>query len=119
MVFPLNEKFPPKDLGDFHLFLGIEVKRFGDSLHLSFQKYIKHLLSKTGMQPSKLVKMPMISDSLISKYDRNPLTNPTKFRSIIGALLYCVIKRPEIVFVINHLCQFFHALTKEIEQLPK
>ena len=36
----LEREFAPKDLGDIHYFLGIEVKRSRDGLKLSQERYV-------------------------------------------------------------------------------
>ena len=40
----LSVEFALKDPGDLHFFLGIEVKKHGDSLHLSQKKYATDLV---------------------------------------------------------------------------
>ncbi|XP_073351893.1 uncharacterized protein [Aegilops tauschii subsp. strangulata] len=46
----LGAEFALKDLGDLHFFLGIEVKRHKDGLHLSQEKYATDLVKKAGLQ---------------------------------------------------------------------
>ena len=46
----LNSEFALKDLGDLHYFLGIEVQRNGDGLHLSQEKYATYLAARAGLQ---------------------------------------------------------------------
>lgn len=45
-----NQKFSLKDLGPLHFFLGIEVKKIKEGLHLCQHKYIKHLLDKISLE---------------------------------------------------------------------
>jgi histone deacetylase 1/2 len=45
----LQGEFALKDLGDLHYFLGIEVKRQGDGLVMSQQKYAMDILLRAGM----------------------------------------------------------------------
>lgn len=70
------------------------------------------MLAKTGLDSSKLLKTPMVSCSLIPKYDGTPLTNPSLYRNFIRALKYCVITKFEIAFIVNRSCQFFYAPTE-------
>lgn len=39
-----------------------------------------------------------------------PLSDATKYRSIVGAL-YFTLTRPDICYAVNKVCQFMHALT--------
>lgn len=53
---------------------------------------------KVGFESLKPLKTPMIFGSFLSKYDGSPLTNPTLFHSIVGALQYYIVTRLEIAF---------------------
>ncbi|XP_019156991.1 PREDICTED: uncharacterized protein LOC109153597 [Ipomoea nil] len=39
--------------------------------------------------------------------------NPTHYRRIVGALQYLTIKRPDLSYSVNRLCQFMHSPTDE------
>ena len=49
----LSNKFRIKDLGSLKWFLGIEVKRFKESIEISQRKYFEKTLSKFNMQDCK------------------------------------------------------------------
>lgn len=49
---------------------------------------------------------PMISSSKLSKVGSTAVNDPTEFRSIVGALQYVTLTRPEISFSVNKVCQF-------------
>lgn len=106
----LGTKFEVKDLEPLHFFLGIQVSRSHSGLHLSQTKYIRDLLTKTNLLDSKHVATPMALQPL-SLYDGDLLLEPTSFRSLVGALKYCTMTRPDISFAVNKLCQFLHAST--------
>lgn len=40
------------------------------------------------------------------KNDGEPMSDPTLFQSLVGALQYLTFTRPDIVFVVNYACQF-------------
>jgi hypothetical protein len=63
------------------------------------------------MIEAKQSKTPCISGSKLSKLKGEPLTDPTPYRKIVGALQYCTLTRPEIAYSVNQLCQHMHALT--------
>jgi histone deacetylase 1/2 len=49
---------------------------------------------------------PMASTLKLSKVGSVPVEDPTHFRSIVGALQYATLTRPEISFSVNKVCQF-------------
>lgn len=53
----------------------------------------------------------MVSSSLLSKDEGEYLADPTEYRSIVGALQYIILTRPDIAYVVNRVCQFMHAPT--------
>jgi len=107
LISQLNAIFALKQLGDLEYFLGIEVKTLNSqSLLLTQAKYIRDLLSKTDMEGCKLVASPMTAGSKLSRDGSCLLTNPFHYRSVVGALQYLTITRPDITFAVNKVCQF-------------
>ncbi|PON48871.1 hypothetical protein PanWU01x14_234040, partial [Parasponia andersonii] len=47
------------------------------------------------------------------------LLDPTSYRSIVSALQYCTLTRPELSFSVNKVCQFLHAPTSSHWQAIK
>lgn len=107
----LGTHFAMKDLGDLHFFLGIEAKRTSTALVLTQTKYTLDLLTRTHMQDSKPCPTPLASGSKLSAYDGAPLSDATEYRSLVGALQYLPLTRPDICYAVNQVCQFMHALT--------
>jgi hypothetical protein len=107
-ITTLQHEFPLKDLGPLHYFLGIQVTRHSHGIHLCQKKYIIELLRKAHMDGAKPIKSPCPSGSQLSRYDGEPLSNPTPYRQIVGALQYCTLTRLEISFSVNQLCQHLH-----------
>ncbi|XP_025648306.1 uncharacterized mitochondrial protein AtMg00810-like [Arachis hypogaea] len=112
LISQLHEKFSLKDLGRFNYFLGLEATYLphGDLL-ISQMKYAKELLLKAGMNNSKPLPTPMSTDLKLYSSDSEPFENPTKYRSIVGALQYLTMTRPDITFAVNRVSQFAHEPT--------
>lgn len=95
-----------KDLGELHYFLGIEVWRSEDGLHLTQQRYVHELLEKAHMCDSKLVPMPLAPGKIPSKSDGEPLHDAGLYMSLVGTM--------------NKLCQslqypnYSHGLLKRL-----
>jgi hypothetical protein len=97
-----------KDLGRFNYFLGIEVHHTSLGLILMQRKYIRDLLMHTNMHTSKGVCTPMLPADKLSLHDGDSLSpeDATKYRSVVGALQYLSLIRPDISFSVNRGCQF-------------
>jgi histone deacetylase 1/2 len=109
----LEKEFALKDLGDLHYFLGIEVKRNADGLILSQEKYARDIIKRTSMSNCKPVNTPLPSTEKISIEDGDSLgsEDSTNYRSVVGALQYLTLTRPDISFAVNRVCQFLHSPT--------
>lgn len=109
----LGAEFALKDLGDLHYFLGIEIKKHGDELHLSKEKYATDLVKRAGLQGCKASPTPLSSSEKLSLTEGELLSQEdgTKYRSLVGALQYLTLTRPDIAFAVNKVCQFLHAPT--------
>lgn len=108
LIVDLSQKFRMKDLGDLKFFLGLEISRNHSGLLLTQQKYILDLLKKTGFLDSKPVSTPVQSGQQLSLYDGEPFSDPPTYRSVVGALQYLTISRPDMVFAVNQVFQFMH-----------
>jgi histone deacetylase 1/2 len=109
----LKSDFALKDLGELHYFLCIEVTKVGDGILLSQAKYNNDVLRRTGMINYKPANTPMSTTDKLSAYEGTPLSaaDSTRFRSIVGALQYLTLTRPDISFAVNKVCQFLQSPT--------
>jgi histone deacetylase 1/2 len=109
----LRQDFALKDLGDLHYFLGIEVNKVAGGLVLTQDKYASDLLKKVNMSSCKPVSTPLSTSEKLSAFEGTRLgpVDATRYRSIVGALQYLTLTRPDIAFSVNKVCQFLHAPT--------
>jgi hypothetical protein len=109
----LRSEFALKDLGPLNYFMGIEVKPSSDEIVLIQEKYTREILRRVGMQDCKAMHTPLLTDEKLSLSNGDPLTSDdaTNYHSVVGALQYLTLTRPDISFSINKVCQFLHALT--------
>jgi len=109
----LKEQFALKDLGELHYFLGIEVHKTSGGILLTQEKYASDLLKRVSMANCKPVNTPLSTSEKLSLYEGTPLgaQDTTRYRSIVGALQYLTLTRPDISFAVNKVCQFLHAPT--------
>jgi len=99
----LQRDFALKDLGNLHYFLGIEVKQVSDGLVLSQGRYAADVLSRSGMDKAKAVDTPLSSTEKLSLTAGDPLgpDDSTRYRSVVGALQYLTLTRPDISFAVK------------------
>lgn len=109
----LRSDFALKDLGSLSYFLGIAVKSHGDGIVLTQEKYTLDILKRVGMLNCKPVPTPMVVNEKLSVFDGDPLPSADAivYRSVVGALQYLTLTRPDIYFSVNKVCQFLHAPT--------
>ena len=106
-------EFALKDLGELSYFLGIEVKKAHDGILLTQEKYARDIIKRVGMKDCKPTSTPLSTTEKLSLHEGEKLSpeEGTKYRSIVGALQYLTLTRPDISFSVNKVCQFLHAPT--------
>ncbi|KAJ1702707.1 hypothetical protein LUZ63_002486 [Rhynchospora breviuscula] len=100
-----------EDLGFVHYFLGIEVLSCKTGMQLSQTKYIMDILSKANMVHAKPWDTTTALGSPLYKDDGPPFENPKSYRTIVGALQYATLTRPDISFAVNCVSQYIHQPT--------
>jgi histone deacetylase 1/2 len=106
----LQSDFALKDFGDLHFFLGIEVNKVANGIHLSQGKYTTDILQRVGMHTCKASPTPLSPSEKLSKVgELLGSDEATRYRSIVGALQYLTLTRPDIAFSVNKVCRFLHA----------
>uniref|UniRef100_A0A1S3Y7W4 Uncharacterized mitochondrial protein AtMg00810-like n=1 Tax=Nicotiana tabacum TaxID=4097 RepID=A0A1S3Y7W4_TOBAC len=82
---------------------------FPDGIYLSQGKYAQEILQCSNMLCSRAVHTP-----LAQKHGLHEATgssaDSTKYRSIVGALQYLTVTRPELSHAVNLVCQFMQSL---------
>jgi hypothetical protein len=113
LLAQLQAEFAVKDLGSLSYFLGIEVHHTPTGLLLTQHKYIQDILKRTNMASSSLVPTPMLPTDKLMLASGDPLSaeDSTRYRSVVGALQYLSLTRPDISFCVNRVCQFLSAPT--------
>lgn len=111
VINQLHNLFALKDLGDIHLFLGIEAIRDDTGLFLTQTKYIEELLKRSNMLSAKLCPTPTVIGNNLSTGEGKKLKDPTSNQKMIGSLQYLTHTRPYISSIVNKLSQLMQKLT--------
>lgn len=74
--------FPIKDLRHLNFFLGIEVTKQNDDIHLSQHWYIFDVLQRTNM--ALAITSPMATSPALCKFYGVLISDPTLYRNTVG-----------------------------------
>jgi histone deacetylase 1/2 len=109
----LSTDFALKDLGDLHYFLGIEMHKHSNGLLLNQEKYANDIIQRVGMKHCSPCPTPLAVNDKLSLSEGTLLgpEDSTQYRSVVGALQYRTLIRPDLCFSVNKVCQYLHAPT--------
>ncbi|GKE61246.1 retrovirus-related pol polyprotein from transposon TNT 1-94 [Tanacetum coccineum] len=102
----MHDEFEMSMMGELNFFLGFQIKQIEDEIFFNQSKYIKEMLKKFGLEDSKPIKTPMSIDIKLTKDDEADSMDSSKYRGMIGSLLYLTASRPDIMFSVC-LCARF------------
>nr|GFD07380.1 uncharacterized mitochondrial protein AtMg00810-like [Tanacetum cinerariifolium] len=84
-------------MGEMTFFLGLQVNQSPCGIFINQSKYVLEILNKYGMESCDPVGTLLeIKDKLDTDQNGTPV-DATKYRSMIGALMYLMSSRPDIV----------------------
>ncbi|GJY44671.1 retrovirus-related pol polyprotein from transposon TNT 1-94 [Tanacetum coccineum] len=107
----MHDEFEMSMMGELNFFLGLQIKQMEDDIFFNQSKYIKEMLKKFGLEDSKTIKTSMSSDTKLTKDEECESVDSTKYRGMIGSLLYLTASRPDIMFSVC-LCAHFQEAPK-------
>ena len=107
----LCDQFMMSDLGSLSYFLGIEIESTAAGYYLSQSKYIQDLLARSGLTDTRTAATPMELHLHLKPSDGLPLADPTRYRHLVGSLVYLTATRPDIAYAVHILTQFVSAPT--------
>ena len=105
----LCETFLMTDLGLLRYFLGIAITSHPDGYRLSQQRYTLDLLARSCLTDTRTAATPMELHLQLRASDGVPLSNPSRYRHLVGSLVYLVVTRPDISHAVHILSQFVGA----------
>nr|GEU53502.1 retrovirus-related Pol polyprotein from transposon TNT 1-94 [Tanacetum cinerariifolium] len=93
----MKSRFEMSMMGEMTFFLGLQVNQSPSGIFINQSKYMHEILKKYGLNTCDIVGTPMdIKDNLSLDQIGTPV-DATKYRSMIGALMYLTSSRPDIV----------------------
>ena len=109
----LGHHFQTKDLSKLRYFLGIEVAQSKDGIVISQRKYAMDILEEIGMLNAKPVDTPMDPNTKLLPNQGEPLSDPGRYRRLVGKLNYLTVTRPDISFAVSVVSQFLNSPCEE------
>ena len=108
IVTMLRKKYRVSDLGIANFFLGVEVSCSEGCIKLTQTKYLARLLEAEGFTDCKATATPMEAGLRPEDVVASPLLDDSsKYRSLVGALLYAARwTRPDIAFAVSFCGRF-------------
>ncbi|GMP69664.1 hypothetical protein CsSME_00028839 [Camellia sinensis var. sinensis] len=100
-----------KELGNLSYFLGISITTTASGYVLSQTKYAQDILKKAGLTDCKPCSSPISVKTTLSPNADHSFSDPALYRSLVGALQYLTITRPDISLVVNQSCQHMQSPT--------
>nr|GEV50151.1 retrovirus-related Pol polyprotein from transposon TNT 1-94 [Tanacetum cinerariifolium] len=97
----MSSKFQMSMMGQMSFFLGLQVSQNPGGIFINQSKFALEILKKIGMESCDPVAT-LMGDRL--KLDEDPLGIPadqTRFRSMVGSLMYLTTSRPDLVFTVE------------------
>ena len=111
-VAAMQGEFEMSMMGELTYFLGLQVRQLKHGTFLNQSKYYFDLLKKFKMEDCKEVAAPIATNCLMDVNEADQPVNSTKYRWLIGSLLYLTTSRPDIQFGVC-LCVRFQVNPKE------
>ncbi|XP_068649615.1 uncharacterized mitochondrial protein AtMg00810-like [Aristolochia californica] len=105
----LHSLFEMKDLGYLRYFLGIEVAYSPEGYILSQSKYISEVISREGLTDDRIMDSPIELNHRLGPTDGDLLSDVTRYREVVGSLVYLTVTRPDITHVVHVVSQFVSA----------
>ena len=93
-------------------FIGLQVSQNPKGIFINQSKYASEILKKFGFNSCDPVDTPMVA---ASKLDEDPSGTPvdqTKYRSMIGSLMYLTASRPDLLFAVCMCARYQSKPTK-------
>lgn len=96
----MEKEFEMFMIGKMKIFLGLHITLTDKGIFIYQTKYPRELLKKLDMGDSKPVSTPMITCEKLTMKDVSTAVNPTRYKPMIGGLLYLTQSRPDIMNVV-------------------
>ena len=102
----MQGEFEMSMMGELNYFLGLQIKQLQNGTFLNQSKYCRDVLKKFEMDSCKEASTPIATSCYLDTDEHGIAVDQTKFRGLIGSLLYLTKSRPDITFVVCMCARF-------------
>ncbi|GKD57979.1 retrovirus-related pol polyprotein from transposon TNT 1-94 [Tanacetum coccineum] len=100
-------------IGKMSFFLGLQISQSPKGIFLNQSNYALKIIKNYGMETGDLVDTPMVEKSKLDKDPQGKAIDPTRYRGMIGSLMYLTASRPDLIFVV---CMYARYQAKPTEK---
>nr|GEW37884.1 hypothetical protein [Tanacetum cinerariifolium] len=116
----MSSNFQMSMMGQMLFFLGLQVSQSPEGIFINQSKFALEILKKFGMDSCDSVDTPMVDRLKLVEDLSGTLVDQTRFRSMVGSLMYLTANRPDLVFAVC-MCARYQAkpTKKHLEALKR
>nr|GEU65846.1 retrovirus-related Pol polyprotein from transposon TNT 1-94 [Tanacetum cinerariifolium] len=93
----MKSHFKMSMMREMTFFLGLQVNQSPSGIFINQSNYVNEILKKCGLNTCDIISTPMDNKDKLDLDQIGTPVNATKYRSMIGALMYLTSSRPDIV----------------------
>ncbi|GJS41421.1 retrovirus-related pol polyprotein from transposon TNT 1-94 [Tanacetum coccineum] len=109
----MSSKFQMSMMGQISFFLGLQISQNPRGIFINQSKYANEILKKFDLHKSDPVDTPMVERTKLDEDLSGTPVDQTKYRSMIGSLMYLTASRPDLVFVVCMCARYQSRPTKK------
>ena len=108
----MHKEFDMSLMGELQYFLGLQINQSAAGIFIHQSKYVNDLLKRFALENITAKATPMSTTVKLTKDEQGTPVDITKYRGMIGSLLYLTASRPDIMYSVC-LCARFQSQPKE------
>ena len=94
----MSSEFQMSMMGQMSFFLGLQVSQNPSGIFINQSKYAIEIMKKFGFESCDSVDTPMVDRTKLDEDTEGIPVDQTKYRSMIGSLMYLTASRPDLLF---------------------
>ena len=99
-------EFDMTDLGRMRYFLGIEVIQSVVRIFICQRRCAREMLARFNMTECNSVRNPIVPGTILFKDDEGTSVDATKFKQVVGSLMYLTVTRPDLMFGVSLISRY-------------